>query len=311
MALTTVPDRVELMRTLVRIVEAGSLSAAARQLNTTQPTVSRRLQALEQQLGIRLINRTTHQFRLTEVGERYYHGARELLERWDQFDSELTGSVKEPEGTLRVIAPHAFGQDALVEPLAGFMRQYPRLNVEWLLHDDRAIHDFIAEDIDCAIQVGEVSDANMVAIKIAEVPRILVAAPEVVSAAGTIQHPRQLASQPWLALQTFYRRQLQLQHRKQAIPFTLNMTPRFFTDSLYALRSAAVNGVGFCVGSEWLLAQEVRAGRLQRVLSDWQIAPLPVYLIHPYARFYPAKLRLFVDEMRQQMPHIINRLTGA
>ncbi|MFM2483295.1 LysR family transcriptional regulator [Celerinatantimonas sp. YJH-8] len=309
MVLTTVPDRVELMRTFVRIVEAGSLSAAARQLNTTQPTVSRRLKTLEQQLGIRLINRSTHQFRLTEVGERYYQGARELLEHWDRFDSELTGTLRDPEGTLRVIAPHAFGQEALVGPLADFMRRYPRLSVEWLLHDDRSIHDFIAENIDCAIQVGEVTDANMVAIKIAEVPRLLAAAPSVVAAAGPLNHPRQLENQPWLALQTFYRRQLQLKHCRSQAEFTLDLTPRFYTDSLYALRSAAIEGIGFCVGSQWLLKPDIHAGLLQQVCHEWQLKPLPVYILYPYARFYPAKLRLFVDEMRQQMPAMIHQLT--
>lgn len=306
----TIPDRLELMRTLVRIVDAGSLSAAARQLNTTQPTISRRLKTLEQNLGIKLLNRSTHQLRLTEVGERYYRGARELLEHWDKFDSEVTGTVREPEGTLRVIVPHAFGQDVLVEPLTEFMCRYPHLTVEWLLHDDRAMNDFIADGIDCAIQIGEITNTNMVAIKIAEVPRIIAAAPQLIENAGKLNHPSQLENQPWLALQTFYRQQLQLRNNKNQSQFNLNITPRFYTDSLYALRSAAVKGLGFCAGSQWLLEQDIKAGRLQRVLNNWCVDALPMYIVYPYARFYPAKLRLFVDEMRQQTPTIIKQITG-
>lgn len=310
MVIANVPDRIELMKTFIRIVEAGSMSAAAKQMATTQPTISRRLQTLEQQLGLKLLHRSTHQFRLTEVGERYYAGAKELVERWDSFDSELTGAIKAPEGMLRVIAPHAFGQDALVAPLADFMRQYPDVSVQWLLHDDRAIKDFIASDIDCAIQVGDVSDENMVAIKLAEVPRILVASSALAADWGTLTHPRQLEQKPWLALQTFYRNELILSHQRGE-QYTLKLTPRFYTDSLYALCSAAVNGLGIGVGSEWLVAKDVRAGRLQQLLPGWQAPPLPVYIIYPYARFYPAKLRLFVEEMKRRMPHIITALTAS
>src|SRR6478736_7233293 len=120
-------DRIELMNTFVQIVEAGSLSAAATQLHTTQPTVSRRLQALEKQLGVRLIRRSTHALKLTQDGERCFARAKELVQDWDAFESELRGDG-EPEGTLRVMVPHAFGQELLVKPLAAYLRQHPRAN---------------------------------------------------------------------------------------------------------------------------------------------------------------------------------------
>ena len=103
-------DRFELMETFVRIVDAGTLSAAAAQLGTTQPTVSRRLQALERSLGVRLLRRSTHSMTLTEDGQRCLERARELLASWHAFEADLRGAGDEPEGTLRVIAPHAFGQ---------------------------------------------------------------------------------------------------------------------------------------------------------------------------------------------------------
>jgi len=123
----TAPDRLELMQTLVRIVEAGSLSAAAAQLGTTQPTVSRRLQALERMLGAKLLQRSTHAMQLTEEGQRCFAHAKELLQNWDAFEADLRGSTDVPEGTLRVVVPHAMGQQQLVGPLADYLQRQTSL----------------------------------------------------------------------------------------------------------------------------------------------------------------------------------------
>lgn len=298
-------DRIELMQTFVRIVEAGSLSAAAVQLGATQPTVSRRLQALERSLGLRLLQRSTHSMKLTEDGERCFERAKELLANWDAFDAELRGIGDEPEGTLRVVAPHAFGQQLLVEPLADYLRRCPRVTVEWLLHDRRP--EFISESIDCAIQVGELIDPGVVAIKLGEIPRIVVAAPSVLDAAGGTQptHAADLGALPWLALRTFYRTEVTLTHAATDETCRLPIRPRFSTDSLYALRSAALLGTGVCVASEWLLTDDIAQGRLVHLLPGWRASPLPIHLIYPYARFYPAKLRRFIEAMRHAMAAVV------
>jgi len=298
-------DRIELMQTFVRIVEAGSLSAAAGQMGMTQPTISRRLQALERSLGLRLLQRTTHVMRLTVDGERCYERARELLGSWAAFESDLRGAGDEPEGILRVVVPHAFGQDRLVRPLADYLQRYPRMSVEWLLHDDRSIQDYIAAGIDCAIQVGEVTDPGLVAIRLSEVPRIVVAAPEVLNGAPVPTAAGELAALPWLALRTFYRNEVQLTHLETGKVERLPISPRFSTDSLYALRSAALLGLGACLGSAWVLADDLASGRLVHLTPAWQAAALPVSLVYPYARFYPARLRCFIDIMRQAMPGVL------
>ena len=168
-------DRIELMETFVRIVETGSLSSAAEQLKTSQPTVSRRLQTLERTLGLRLLQRSTHVMKLTEDGERCFAHAKDLLDNWKTMEADLRGTQDEPEGTLRVLVPHALGQDQLIAPLVDYLNRFPGVSVEWLLHDRRP--DFIAEGIDCAIQVGEVDNPSVVAIKLFELPRIVVASP--------------------------------------------------------------------------------------------------------------------------------------
>lgn len=115
-------DRIDLLRTFIRIVDAGSLSAAATQLGTTQPTVSRRLQALERSLGLQLLNRSTHRMQLTGDGERCYGFARQVLESWGEMEAELLGARDDPRGTLRVQVPHAFGQNQLVARSASICR---------------------------------------------------------------------------------------------------------------------------------------------------------------------------------------------
>lgn len=304
-SLSATGDRIELMQTFVRIVEAGNLSAAASQMGTTQPTVSRRLQTLERSLGVRLLNRSTHTMRLTADGERCYERARELLANWAAFESDLRGVAEDADGVLRVVAPHAFGQERLIKPLADYLKRYPRVTVEWLLHDDSAIQDFIAAGIDCAIQVGEITDSALVAIKLAEVPRIVAAAPSVLGGAPPPEHAADLAGLPWLALRPYYRNEVVLRHVGTGELQRIAIAPRISTDSLYALRSAAVQGLGAAIASAWLLTEDLAAGRLVHLTPQWQAAPLPVNLVYPYARFYPARLRYFVEVMRAAVPAVV------
>ncbi|HDR8998953.1 LysR family transcriptional regulator [Burkholderia vietnamiensis] len=295
--------RFELMETFVRIVEAGSLSAAAAQLHTTQPTVSRRLQALERSLGMRLLQRTTHAMRLTVDGERCFTRAKELLAGWAAFEADLRGAQEEPDGLLRVAVPHAFGQERFVAPLAQFLRDYPRVSVEWLLQDE--VRDFVGSGIDCAIQVGEPSDPGVVAIRLTKVPRFVVAAPSVLDRAAVPADPDALAALPWLALRTYYRNELTLTHAVTGDTRRIAIRPRVTTENLYALRSAALLGVGACVGSSWLLADHLARGELVHLAPDWQASPLPVYLTYPHAQFYPSRLVRFVAMMRDAVPPLV------
>jgi DNA-binding transcriptional LysR family regulator len=299
----TPPDRIELMQTFVRIVEAGSLSAAAAQMNATQPTVSRRLQALERSLGLKLLQRSTHAMKLTEDGERCYSRAKELLGNWEALEADLRGTQEVPEGTLRVVVPHALGQQQLVGPMVDYLRRHERVTVEWLLHDGTP--DFIAQGIDCAVHVGAVEDPSLVAVKIAEIRRIVVAAPSLLQGKPPPLQPAELQALPWLALQTFYRNEVTLTRRhagRDSEEFRFPIRPRLGTDSLFALRNATLLGLGASIASSWLVGDDVAEGRLLHLAPQWCATPLPVYLIYPYSSFYPAKLRRFVEALREGLP---------
>ena len=292
-------DRIELIQTFVRIVQAGSLSAAAAQMGTTQPTVSRRLQQLERTLGLRLLQRSTHAMKLTEDGERCFERAKDLLSGWEAFESDLRGAGVEASGSLRVVVPHAFGQVQLIGPLSEFLNRHPRISVDWLLHERAA--DFVSQGIDCAIQVGEISDSSLVAIKLAEVPRVMVAAPEVL-AGRRLAQPSDLAALPWLAISLFYRRQISLQHAQSGAVADVAIQPRMVTDNLHAICNAALAGMGACIVSAWMVREHIRSGRLVELLPEWRASSLPVSVTYPYARHYPARLRLFIDLMKEVMP---------
>jgi DNA-binding transcriptional LysR family regulator len=289
-----------LVETFVRIVDAGSLSAAARALATTQPTISRRLKALEKSLGVRLLQRSTHAMKLTDDGMRCYARAKELIAGWQEFESEIRGAVDEPVGMLRVVAPHAFGQQQLVTPLAAYLARYPRMTVDWTLHDRTP--DFIGEGIDCAIRVGDIQDPSVVAIRLGDVPRIVVAAPALQGGGALPAHPDELARLPWIAVSHFYRDEVTLTHGQRGETARLDIRPRLYTDNLYAMRNAVVLGVGAAIGSRWALREELEAGRVVQLVPEWQAAPLPIWLIYPPARFYPARLRRFIDIMRVAVP---------
>ena len=289
-----------LVETFVRIVDAGSLSAAARLLETTQPTISRRLKTLEKSLGVRLLQRSTHAMTLTDDGMRCYARARELIAGWQAFESEIRGAGDEPVGSLRVIAPHAFGQQQLVAPLADYLARYPKMRVEWTLHDRTP--DFIAEGIDCAIRVGTLADPSVVAIPLGAVPRIVVGAPGILDGGAIPAHPDQLARLPWLAASNFYRDEIVLTHAGTGDTVRMPIQPRLYTDNLYALRNAAILGVGAAVASSWAVREELDAGRLVQLAPEWEASALPIHLIYPPARFYPARLRRFIDIMRVAVP---------
>ena len=298
-------DRLALLQTFVAIVDAGSLSAAAAQLGTTQPTISRRLQTLERALGLPLLQRSTHAMTLTVDGQRCLERARVLLADWAQFESDLRGDADEPEGLLRVHVPHAFGQQQLIVPLADYLRRYPRVTVEWVLRDGTP--DFAAEGIDCAIQVGEVLVGDVVALPLSEVPRIVVAAPAVLAGRAPPVHARDLAALPWLALQTFYRHELRLHHRESHERCVLPLQPRLSTDNLFALREAALMGLGVCVCSAWVVRDDLAQGRLLQLAPDWEADPLPVHLVYPPARFQPARLRRFIELARASLPPLMGQ----
>lgn len=299
-------DRLALLQTFLRVAEAGSFSAAALQLATTQPTVSRRVQMLESLLGARLVERSTRGLRLTEEGERCAAQAQDLIDGWQSLAEELEGG-EELSGTLRLRVPHAFGQSQLIEPLAAFLTKHPRVSVEWMLQDQ--LPDFSRENVDCSLLVGEISQPNLVATQLAEIPRVLVATPQLAKKLpkGLGKRPPEeiaelLGEQPWLALLAFYRDGVDLRAADGEARMHIAFRPRLGTDSLFALIESARRGLGLALVSQWAVFDDMAEGRLVRVLPEWCATPLPISLVYPSRRLQPARLRAFLQVMREVIP---------
>lgn len=241
--------------------------------------------------------------KLTADGERCFSHAKSFVDSWRAIESDIKGAKDEPEGLLRVLVPHAFGQGHLIAPVVRYLGLYPRVSVEWVLRDTRP--DFIAEGIDCAVMMGAIEDPSVVASRLADVPRIVVCAPSLLSGTAIPSHPSELAGLPWMAFQTFYRDEVALTHRDTGDRYSFPIRSRFSTNNLYALRNAAFAGLGAFIVSSWLVDEDIRQGRLHHLVPEWQAPAMAVSLVYPYARFYPARLRMFIDIMRTTVPHLI------
>ncbi|MEC6797291.1 LysR family transcriptional regulator [Photobacterium sp. S4TG1] len=288
-------DRILLLTTWVRIVEAGSLSAAAKQLKTTQPTVSRRLQSLEQIFKCKLMLRTTHQLKLTDEGDTCYQYAKQLLEQWSILEDSVGSDTTKIKGRLRVRAPHAFGQQQLIKPLMEYLTLYPEMRIDWLLNDTSP--DFLADNIDCAIHVGAITNPNVVAKLIGYVPRIIVAAPEVKKEHGDVKGISELQQWPWIAVSTFYNHELILKNTQSNELSILGLDPILSTDNLYSALECIKGGLGIGVISSWLVKPYLLTGQLIHMAEHWQADPLPVYFVYPYSNYYAKRLRLFMEIM--------------
>ncbi|MEC6822762.1 LysR family transcriptional regulator [Photobacterium sp. NCIMB 13483] len=288
-------DRILLLTTWVRIVEAGSLSAAAKQLKTTQPTVSRRLQSLEQIFKCKLMLRTTHQLKLTDEGDTCYQHAKQLLEQWSILEDSVGSDTAKIKGRLRVRAPHAFGQQQLIKPLMEYLTLYPEMRIDWLLNDISP--DFLADNIDCAIHVGAITNPNVVAKLIGYVPRIIVAAPKVIKKHGDIKNISELQQWPWIAVSTFYNHELILKNTLSNELSVLGLDPILSTDNLYSALECIKGGLGIGAISSWLVKPYLLTGQLVHMAEHWQADPLPIYFVYPYSNYYSKRLRLFMEVM--------------
>ena len=289
-------DRLELLRTFITLVDSKNLSAAAVALKTTQPTISRRLGALEKSLGIKLLHRTTHQMQLTEEGRQFYNHAREIIERWMQIESEMTGAKVSPKGTLRVQVPQALGIGKFNHVIANYLGTYKETSIEWLLSD--RMPDFLSENLDCAIKVGHIDDPNVVAIKIMDLPRIIVASSKLIKNPGKYNHPKELEDLSWLAFNLHYSNSVSLFRKKTKQKCTLHLHPRFSTDNLFSIRELIALGLGIGVISKWVVEKDLSQGSMVQLCKDWHAPSLPVYLIYPQSSLRPAKLQKFVELLK-------------
>lgn len=302
-------DRLRLIETFVRVVESGSFSAVAREERTTQSAISKQVQALEAQLGARLLLRTTRQHALTEAGQRYYERSLQLLDTLEEARLEVHRAEHEVSGVLRVAAPVAFGRLHIVPRLPAFYARHPRLKLNLQLDD--AFVDLVAAGIDVAFRVGELKDSRLIARRIGTAHRVTLASPSYLARHGEPRHPDDLHLHNCIV----YTGLVVLDEWRyvdgEGRDLSVRVGGSFESNSSEAIRQATCEGIGISCSPLWIYGDDLRAGRVQAILSGYRAAPLPLNVVFQPTRRPSLKVQMFVDyfaEAFNQDPDIAQML---
>jgi DNA-binding transcriptional LysR family regulator len=288
-------DRLGELEIFARVVEAGSFSAAARELGIGQPAVSKAIAALEQRLGVRLLQRGPRTMTLTEVGSEYLERVRGVLDLVDDADASARRHAGELQGRIRLTTSTAFGRLKLFDPLASFMRRHPKVAVLLRLSD--ADLDLVAEGLDVAIRIGQLPDSALAARRLCSTRRVTVAAPAYLEQHGTPRHPRELSRHECIVY-TRLRRGPRWHFCGPDGEVEVPVRGRLVTDGSEAARAAALAGFGIGHFPAWLCADGLRRGELVELFPTHRSEMLPVHAVFPARRLIARRTRLLVDFLR-------------
>lgn len=280
-------DKLLWMQCLVRAVETGSFSAVARELGIGQPNVSRHIASLEKALDTRLLHRSTRQLVATPEGQRYYAQARQALDLIAQADSDARGQQK-PHGLLRVACAPTLGTEKIIVALPDFLARYPDVEVELRLGD--GFVDLVAEGVDIAIRGGVLKDSSLRARRVGTSERICVASATYLEKHGVPQQPADLLQHQCLIYT--------LMAGAGGWPFKSGEVPvqgRLRLNSLECIRKAVMQDIGIAYLPSWTIAQELRAGTLQVLLSEHAAARTPLNAVYAAERLLPRRAAVFID----------------
>lgn len=275
-----------------RVVEAKGFGAAARRLETTPASVSRRVKGLEQRLGVRLLQRTTRKLSLTEAGERYFSEGGRLLRELDELEQALSAAALEPEGDLRIVAPMSFGQRRLAPIAARFAALHGKLRISLLLEDRES--DLLDAGADLAIRIGYPADSSMIARAIAPVARHVCASPAYLQRRGYPKIPEDLLQHDCLHYNLISERE-EWTFRGDDGERSLAIRGRFCSNNGDVLAEAAVEGLGIALLPDFIVEAHLAAGRLIKVLEDSARAPMTLFALYPSRQHVPAKTRKFLE----------------
>jgi DNA-binding transcriptional LysR family regulator len=286
------------METFVKVVETGSLSAAARSLPSSLTAVSRQIAALEQQFGTRLLLRTTRQLALTDDGRILYARAKSILSDIKDIEAALSRGRGEPSGRIRISSPSLIGRQLIAPLIGAFLRSHPAMSVDLLLVD-RPV-DMVEEDVHLSLRIGALADSQLVARKLADLQMIVCASPAYLHWRGVPESPDDLAHHDCLVFSDSPGVALWRFGRHPETECTVRITGRFWVNSLDALVAAAVDGAGIARVPLWQVERELAAGRLHRILREWERAPVPLHALYQPSRIASPKTQLFVEFLVEQ-----------
>lgn len=287
-------DRLEAMEYFVAAVEAGSFSAAGRQLNVPLPTISRKVADLEAHLNTQLLVRSTRKLALTEAGVSYLAACKRILDEVEEAESHAAGEYSVPRGVLTITAPIVFGRLYVVPLVTAFLAEYPEINVYLTLSDHTL--DLVDEHVDLAVRTGMLPDSTLVATKVGEIRRVVCGSPAYFSAHGTPKTLDDLAKHMCVTYTALASGMTWVFNPRDGKP-SRGVRPlcRLKINTAEAAIDAAIAGVGVTNVLSYQVVRPVSEGKLSLILQDFEPEPTPVHIIHARQALLPLKLRLFVD----------------
>ncbi|MBA5777371.1 LysR family transcriptional regulator [Stappia sp. F7233] len=280
------------MRCFLQVVQSGGFSAAARDMGRSKALVSKYVSELEDELGVRLLNRTTRQLSLTEAGQVFHREAADILQRIDDLSESIQHANQAARGLLRVSAPRSMGDDMLTRAIMDFVVAEPEISIDLRL-EDRFV-DLVDEGYDVAIRVSDLADSSLIARKLLPIRGVVCATPEVLRQHGIPERPQDLANLPCI-IDTNYRFRSNWVFQSDGARVSIQVKGRVEVNSAQSAREAALRNLGFLRTPEGFVHRELQDGRLVEVLQEFQPQDQAIYAVYPHRRHLSGKVRAFVD----------------
>jgi DNA-binding transcriptional LysR family regulator len=300
-------DEMSELRLFVRMVAAGSLSETARRLNSSLPAMSRRLAGLEKRLGVRLVDRSTRRFTLTEEGSRYHERAVKILADLDEAEAEISAKVASPQGHIRVGAPLEIGRRRFAPLIAEFSKKYPRITIELSLND--APIDVIGDDLDIGVHVDQRAVGNIMTRKIISSRRAVIASPDYLAKHGTPAKPDDLLAHGCICL-------VRGRHIFDRWTFSeggktreVQVRGALMSDHAEVVHNWALMGCGITLKAFWDIEDDLKAGRLVEVLAPFSASEINLYVFYPSRNHLPPRVRVFIDFLVASMGRMTSSAT--
>ncbi|PYB77362.1 MULTISPECIES: LysR family transcriptional regulator [Rhizobium] len=282
------------LEVFVRVIAAGSMSTAARDLGLSPAVVSKRIKRLEDKLGTRLLQRTTRQISLTEAGQGFHERVLTVLGGLEEAEAFASGRSSEVNGTLKISASTSFGRMHVAPHLKPFMDKHPDLAIHLVLSDE--FTDIVGGGFDLAIRIAELNDSSLVARKLAPVRRVLCAAPSYLADHGTPETLDDLRKHRCLPAHNHESWRLEGPNG----PVVLRPEGMLITNSSEVIREAVIAGLGIALRSTWDIGAELKSGKLVQVLPQYESSRnVALSAVYPSRQFLPAKVRLFIDYLAE------------
>lgn len=285
-------DKLQGMQLFTRVVESGSFTAGAEQMGISRALASKLIQNLEEELGVRLLNRTTRRISLTDPGKNYYQRVSEILGQLAEAEAEAAELQVEPRGRMRVSAPISFSVLHLAPALSEFQRRFPLVELELELND--RVVDLVDEGFDMAIRIGKLADSTLVARRIAPACLALTASAAYLKRAGTPVHPSDLSAHN-LLIYTLATRREEIVLERDGETVATRIRGNLLVNNGDYIAQATLEGHGISVLPTFIIGDHIKRGELIPVLADWKVPPVAIHAVYAQTRSLPAKTRVLID----------------